>query len=223
MMKPGFNWLSELSPMAASAVTDAAQTRTLAPATMLYQQGDHTREFFQIVSGEVRQFLLNEDGREVLLYINRAGDVVADSSALDGEPYPVFIETRGETVLRVWSVDTLARLRAAFPEIDAALARQMSKRMRAFLMLIEELCTLPMPARVAGRILALAEASGQTRLQVSQADLAMMSGVTRASVNEIVAALRARGLIATQYGRVTILDRPGLVAFRASHRRATSR
>lgn len=218
MMTPGFNWLAQLSAEAANALVARAHCRTIAPATALYQQGDQTTEVFQIVSGEVRQFLLTEDGREVLLYINRPGDVVADSSALDGEPYPVFIETRGEAVLRVWSVADLTQLRAIFPEIDTALARQMSKRMRAFLMLIEELCTLPMPARVAGRILALAETSGQDRLRISQADIAMMAGVARSSVNEILGELRAKGLVGTEYGHVTVLDRTGLSAFRASHR-----
>lgn len=217
-MKPGFNWLADLPTEARDALVARAHYRTLASATAIYQQGDRTSELFQIVAGEVRQFLLTEDGREVLLYINRAGDVVADSSALDGEPYPAFIETRGETVLRVWSVADLTELRAIFPEIDTALARQMSKRMRAFLMLIEELCTLPMPARVAGRLVALAEASGQDRLQISQADVAMMAGVARSSVNEILSELRAKRLVATEYGGITVLDRSGLSAFRASHR-----
>ena len=222
-MKPGLNWIDTLSPPARRALVDASGVRVMPDGVVLYQQGDVTTEFFQIEAGEVRQFLLTADGLEVLLYINRRGDVIADSSAVDREPYPTIIATRGATRLRVWRVETLDRLRRAYPELDGALAVQMAKRMRAFLVLIEELCTLPMPARVAGRLLAFADMRGAADLDISQADLALMAGVARASVNEILAELRARRLVETEYARIRILDSEGLRLYRDASRRRPAR
>jgi len=217
-MGSGFNWIADLSPRAREALLARTSHRTYDDGTIIYQQGDVTTEVLQIVSGKIRTFIATEDGREVLLYICNEGDVVGDSSALDSNPYPVTIETRGETVLRTWSLHTVNQLRLEYPEMETALACQMVKRMRAFLVLIEELSTLPVQARIAGRMLALAEASGQQELLLSQCDLGLMSGATRQSVNETVSALKLGGLISSHYGRIAIRDRDGLRSYKTKHR-----
>lgn len=197
-----------------------ARDRKLPNATVLYRQGDATAEIFQIVSGEIRMFVLDEDGQEALIYIYGQGDVVADSAAIDRDPYPATIATRGETRLKVWSVDDIMELRAEYPELDASLALQMSQRLRAMLVLIQELVTLSVPARVASRIASLAQLQGKlstdTALSISQADLSLMVGATRQSINLVLNELKTRDLIDTRYGRIHVKDLAGLHRYAAA-------
>lgn len=214
MTKRGFNWLDDLSSDVRAAVIAESRIRTYPDGAVLYRQGDITSEFFQIVSGEIRKFVLKEDGQEVLLYIYSQGDMVADSSAIDRDPFPVTIATRGATALRVWHVDDLNYLRRSYPQIDAGLALQTSRRLRSTLLLIEELLTLPVGPRIASRIASLADlhlaTSGGVDLDLSQADLALMAGTTRQSVNHTVHELKRLGLIETSYGKILVKDLEGL-------------
>lgn len=219
MERAGFNWIENLGPATREALMARARDRKLPNATVLYRQGDATAELFQIVSGEIRMFVLDEDGQEALIYIYGRGDVVADSSAIDRDPYPATIATRGETRLKVWSVDDFRELRAEFPEIDALLALQMSRRLRGLLVLIQELVTLSMPARVAARIASLAQLQGKAgvdvALSLSQADLSLMVGATRQSINHVLNDLKGRELIGTRYGQIQVKDLAGLVRYAA--------
>lgn len=216
MAMSAFNWIDDLNPAARDAMLARARERALPDATILYRQGDVTTEFFQIVSGEIRKFVVNQEGLEVLIYIYSPGDVVADSSAIDRDPYPVTIATRGPTKLRVWRVTDFAELRLRHPEIDAALALQSSRRLRGTLLAIEEFVTMSVAARVASRIATLAELHGVSSnglLVLSQSDLGLMVGTTRQSVNQIIHELKALQLIDTHYGKILIKDLPGLRRF----------
>lgn len=218
-----FNWIDDLSPDARAAVLARARVKALADGTILYRQGDITTDLFQIVVGEIRKYVLTPDGQEVLLYIYGAGDVVADSSAIDRDPYPVTISTRGAARLRFWSVEDFAELRQAFTEIDSLLALQMSRRLRGALLLAQELVTLDASARVAARIAALTDLQGSVRrdqpIALSQSDLGLMVGITRQSVNQILNELKALQLIDAHYGRITVRDLTGLKLYAARSRK----
>jgi CRP/FNR family transcriptional regulator len=183
---------------------------------LLCQQGEQATKFYQIVSGKIRQFILTPHGSEVLVYLYGDGDVVGDFAAVEPLPYPVNIAAQTEVKLRVWSLKAFAPIRHEFPEIDAALAVQMAKRLRAVLIRMEEMSTLGVPARVAGRLLSIMQTAGSMELQLSQADLALSIGASRQTVNEVLNTLRRRKLIACQYGVITVLDAEGLQRFKIS-------
>ncbi len=219
----GFNWIDELPAAVRADVLSLATVRKCKNGELIYQQGDITSQFFQVISGKVRQFIVTSDGQEVLVYLYGRGDVVGDSAVLDRSPYPVSIACEGPTRLHAWSLATFGELRRRHPEIDIAIALQTSRRMRAFLDRIVELCTLPTPARIVSRLLSLARTTGQREIKVSQADLALKVGATRQSVNEVIVELRSRGLLSTHYGTITLHDLNGLADFLAAFKALESR
>ena len=81
--------------------------------------------------------------------------------------------------------------------------RWMSDRM-------EESVLLPLPARLARRLIALGEDYG-AEIQVSQEELAIFIGSTRESVNRQLQDWKRKGLIEIGRGRIRLLDQKGLV------------
>lgn len=61
-------------------VRAAGVKRTLASGESLFRRGDSTVGLYEIVSGTVRLVRVNADGREVILYLARAGDLVGEAS-----------------------------------------------------------------------------------------------------------------------------------------------
>lgn len=219
----GFNWIDDLPPAIRKALLDKARVRVLPGNTTIYRQGDAVTEVFQILGGEIRQCILTADGQEVLIYVYKSGDLVGDSSVVDGEPYSVTIVTRGEVTLRAWPVREFAQLRASHPQIESAISAQTSLRLRSALRLVEELLTQPLAARIASRFFWMADmqqAAGQgADLTLSQAEIGQMVGSARQSVNRVVTELRRLNLIETDYGKVIVKDLDGLRHYIEEHQR----
>lgn len=220
----GFNWIADLRPEVRDAVLAKARVKTFADGTTIYHQGDPVVDVFQIISGEIRQCIFTEDGQEVLIYIYQPGDLVGDSSVSDGAPSSVTFITRGSVELRAWSVRDFSELINAHPEASTAVSAQLSRRLRGALRLLEEMLTQPVPARIASRFFWLSDAQGEQEngtadLALSQADIGLMVGSTRQSVNRVITELRKLKLIETNYGKVTIKDPEGLRRFISDHQR----
>lgn len=208
-----FNWIENLPPGIQFDLLGRARERVFADGTTLYRQGDHVREVFQIVSGEIRQSFFTEDGHEVLFYIYKAGDLVCDSAIHENEPYPATISTRGETRLRVWPAGEISYLRARFPEVEAALSIQMSKRLRGTVRLVGELLTQSVSSRIASRLIWLSELEKGGILTISQSDLGLMVGATRQSVNAVLKDLRSHGLIEANYGQIHVKSSAAMLSY----------
>ncbi len=219
----GFNWVEDLKPEIRKALLERARIKIFPDGATIYSQGDPVTDVFQIISGEIRQCILTEDGQEVLMYIYKAGDLVGDSSVVDDDPYSVTILARGDVTARAWSIKDFAAIRTAHHEIEAAISAQSSRRLKSTLKLVEELLTQPVAARVASRLLRLSEMGAPcvegADLSLSQADIGLMVGTTRQSVNRVVTDLRKLGLIDTDYGKVTVKDLEGLKRYISDHQR----
>ncbi|MCC0473644.1 Crp/Fnr family transcriptional regulator [Pseudomonas aeruginosa] len=152
----GFNWVEDLKPEIRKALLERARIKIFPDGATIYSQGDPVTDVFQIISGEIRQCILTEDGQEVLMYIYKAGDLVGDSSVVDDDPYSVTILARGDVTARAWSIKDFATIRTAHHEIEAAISAQSSRRLKSTLKLVEELLESP---RVSWRPFRLSQAA----------------------------------------------------------------
>ena len=75
---------------------------------------------------------------------------------------------------------------------------------------LNEQVFLPMPARLARKLLYLTRADVRGQLSLSQSELAEFVGATREAVSKTLSNWRKAGLIEISRGGLTILDRGGL-------------
>ena len=85
--------------------------------------------------------------------------------------------------------------------------------------------TLPVAARIASRFVSLAQMQKSEKvavsLSLSQSDIGLMVGSARPNVNRAIRELRELGLIETDYGRILVKNREGLVRYINDHGRQT--
>jgi len=220
----GFNWIDGLNPDVRSAVLSKARIKSFAEGSTIYQQGDPVVEVFQILHGEIRQCIFTEDGQEVLIYIYQPGDLVGDSSVSDGDPSSVSFIARGSVEVRAWGAKEFSELQTTYPDVATAVTSQLSRRLRGALRILEERLTQPVPARIASRFFWLVDAlggpeHGAVDIALSQADIGLMVGSTRQSVNRVITELRKLNLIETNYGKVKVIDAAGLRRYISEHQR----
>src|SRR5262245_13189655 len=97
--------------------------------TVLIHEGDETTSLFVIVSGRVRVFLSDDDGREITLGTQGAGEYFGEL-ALDGGPRSASIITLEPTQCLVVRHEELEQLIAENPAFSLHLLRDLMRRTR---------------------------------------------------------------------------------------------
>ena len=170
-----------------------------------------------ILTGAVKIFIPTIDGREVVLAIHRAGDLLGEMSLLDNEPRSASASTIEDTeMFSLNRTDFLAVL-DRHPEAQRAIIDVLVDRLRATNQSIQDAYLLDVPGRLARRLLMIAEEHGvdtehgrEIGLRVSQQELANMIGASRVAVNKQLQAWRQKGIVEVNRQRVSILDADAL-------------
>lgn len=115
------------------------------------------------------------------------------------------------TEIALVSASDFHRLVATRPDIHMAFTRLVCLRLRQALAWIDDAILMPLPVRLARRLLSLTSspaglASGSAALAASQEDLAFMLGVSRQSVNRQLKLWEADGTLRVTYRRIELLD-----------------
>jgi CRP/FNR family transcriptional regulator len=208
----GISFFRGLSPESLEVVA-GRMVRRLAPAgTLLFRKGEPARGLYLLVRGRVEIFRSTADGREHVLHTETPIQSVAELPLFDGGEYPASGRAVEDSELYFLSLDDFQRLYREHPEIADAVIRNLGRRLRALVKVVEKISLRSVPGRVAKTLLELAEPSGALVnggsfvLARTQSELAHELATTRESVARALSALRRGGLIRTEGNRVTILS-----------------
>ncbi|WP_181779314.1 Crp/Fnr family transcriptional regulator [Pseudonocardia pini] len=202
------------------ALTDAAREdfvasavpRTVPAGARVYTQDDRQRVMYRIVEGRVWLSYSRPDGRELRYGLVGPGECLGISSLVDGQGLPQSATARTDVVLQVITRDAFARLRRTHSCVDDALMRSMLRDIRILIGYLAEASLDELPVRVARRLLLLSapDRAGVPVVGLPQAELAAVFGVSRQSLNKVVKAFEAEGLVRLAYGEIRLVDVPAL-------------
>src|SRR5690606_23923942 len=128
---------------------------------VIFPQGDPGDALYGVASGRVRISASGAGGREVFLNIMEPGDTFGEIAVMDGLPRTAGATALERTALIVLKrVDFLALVERE-PQIALHLLKLLCQRLRWTSELVEESAFLSGPARLAKRLLILAELHGR--------------------------------------------------------------
>jgi CRP/FNR family transcriptional regulator, cyclic AMP receptor protein len=221
-MQPGHDVLAGLSrsylfegmtPEQLRPLAEAATTRRLVRGEFIFHLGDPADEIFVVLSGELKTFVVDTEGYEVVHFLHGPGMTV-------GEPGYFSVERSRIVETVAVAPSTLIRLHrrelAPFMERhgnvkDRAL-EGLASNTRWQTTMISSLATRPLADRLVLRLLELVDSSperlsGQAVTpKITQSTLAAMVGVSRENVNRALAALMTDGSIRHERGRYVLVD-----------------
>jgi CRP/FNR family cyclic AMP-dependent transcriptional regulator len=179
------------------------QVRSMARNTVFIDEGDKGDSLFVILSGRVKVFVADADGREMVLDIHGPGDYVGEL-ALDGRPRAASVMAMEPTVCSVLTRDALRTAIVANPDLAMNLIGTLIERLRIATEKVRNLALMDVYGRVARLLLSLAVEQPDGRMVVperlTQQDIADRVGASRDMVSRIFKDL-------TTGGYVTVLDR----------------
>ncbi|WVV48168.1 Crp/Fnr family transcriptional regulator [Pseudomonas sp. NA13] len=205
------HWYSHLPAEFQNSLLGMARVRRLTPGHRLFQRGDPPCGLYALLEGAVRVGAVNEQGKEALLSVVEAPHWFGEICLFDGQPRTHDAVVVGQcTLLHVPQVPLLALLQEQ-PIYWRHLALLMSHKLRLTFINLEHLSLMPAPARVAYRLLMIAEGYGEIEparrvLQLPQEQLALMLALSRQTTNQILKDLQAQGILHLGYGEIEIVD-----------------
>jgi CRP-like cAMP-binding protein len=183
--------------------------RVYEEGAVIFMRGDPGDSLCGVVSGRVRISASRPGGKEVFLNIMGPGDSFGEIALLDGMPRTATATAMMRTELSIIQRDQFVSLLGTEPQLARHLIKLLCTRVRWTAQLMEDSALLSVPARIAKRLLSLAELHGRTtaagiKLVISQEELAQFLGVSRQIVNQHLQTWKSAGWIQLGRGNVTV-------------------
>jgi CRP-like cAMP-binding protein len=208
---------------ALSWLAERTEERRLTVGEMLFFSEELATGMFVIVSGTIRAFQQNAEGREQVMHIDTAGATLGDVPVFDDGPYPASAVAQTNSEILFISKQVIQQLCLQHPHFVLAALKLMAKRVRKHAQLVNNLSFHEVGQRLALLLLAEAERVGVEQegciafhLGLSNHEIATRIGSVRDVVSRALARLQRLGLVAVKMRAVTILNESGLRGYAGS-------
>ena len=186
--------------------------KSLAKGEYLFRQGDEGTALYCIQQGRIG-ISLSRRADKVTLAILGPGEFLGEMALLDGQPRSADAMALEDSQLYALNrKDFLAFLINNENAVNAIL-QSLSLRLRKTDDLLAEMCFLNLSARLAKKLVELAESSFANNkdqpvctLKISQQELGDILGVSRESINKELKLLRDKGYVSTSRNSIVIHD-----------------
>lgn len=189
-------------------IGQGCRLRRLARGATLFPQGLVTPALFGMVSGEVEARFIEAGGGASVIELMTEGRLFGLASFASGRPSTY--EAVARRASQVLAIDTAAygRLMDDVPGFARSLLKELARRHSGTLQLLELARHQTADTRLANALAhvldndawATVDASGRRFVRVTQAQLAALGGLSRQTVNEILAKWAQQDRVRTEYG-----------------------
>ncbi len=206
-----------LSPATLEQVARLCVRRTYERQAVIFSQSDPGDALYGVVTGRVRISASSAGGREVFLNIMEPGDIFGEIALLDGRPRTAGATATAPSDLFMVTREQFVGLLGREPQLADHLLRLLCARLRWVSGFAEESALLPVPARLARRLLSLGKLHGHEiaagiELKVSQDEMARFLGLSRQIVNQYLQTWKAQRWVDLGRGSIVILNGRALEA-----------
>lgn len=207
------SFAAALDPADLDALRGIARKRIFPTGSTMLLEGDLSASVLLVESGRVKISSFTEDGREIVLALRDAGDLLGELSVLDGEPLSATAAALNEVSAAAIPADGFKEFLRTHAAASLALLEIVSRRLRDADRKRIEFGAYDSVGRVARRLLELADRFGEPDgdgvlipLPLSQEEIAGWTGSSREAVSKALRTLRERGLVETGRKEIRIFD-----------------
>ena len=190
-------------------IAAASTVRTFDKNSIIITEGDTSNSLYVILSGEVKVFVSDEDGRNNVVNRLGPGDYFGELSLIDEEPRSASIEAVSKCRLSILSRAYFFDYLEANPRVAIRLLQGIGQRLRKTTHHAKDLALMDVFGRIANVLLKVAiEEDGRTITPpLTQQDIADQVGSSREMVSRILKDLRAGGYVSMDGKRFVINKR----------------
>jgi CRP-like cAMP-binding protein len=224
-MRSNPSLLDALDAPARARLLERGVTRTLARGETLCLAGDRAHRAHVLLAGIVKMVARGLEGQTTIVWLARPEELLGEISLLDEEPQPLDLVAATRCVVLGVEGSVLSDALRASPAASLVVARTLARRFRWLCGSALERSTGTVPARLAGRLLDLAELLGslqgstiELELPLAQEELGGLAGMCRESACKALRTFKSEGLLDYRGRRLRILRPDALDRIRCAGR-----
>ncbi len=193
-------------------VSDSVMERTVQKGTMIHRGSEDCAGLVLIKSGQLRAYMLSEEGREVTLYRLFDYDIClfTASCIMNSIQFEIFIEAEKDTSILVIPPYIYKNLM----EQSAACANYtneiMAARFSDVMWLVEQVMWKSMDKRLASFLVEESRIEDTEKLALTHEKIANHMGTAREVVTRMLKYFQSEGMVALSRGYIEITDLDGL-------------
>ena len=190
-------------------VAEQGRITTFPRNATLVHEGERGDTLFVILSGKVKVFSSNREGKEVMLDIHGPGETIGEM-ALDEGVRSASVVAIEPTTCSLISRDMMRRYVAANPDFALQLIAKLIRRTRIAVENVKRLALLDVYGRVTALLTGLTPSQCGTGIlteRMTQQELAERVGASRDMVSRILHDLAEGGYVAIRSRRIEVLKR----------------
>ena len=203
---------SKLTPRQQETLSGAALDRTVPKGSVIHRDHLECTGLVLVGSGQLRAYILSEDGREVTIYRLLDGDMCLFSASciLHNIQFDVSIEAEKDTQVLVIPPEVYRALMEESAPVANYTNDLMSSRFSEVMWRIEQIMWKSFDRRLANFLLEESALEGTDTLSITHEKIAQHLGSAREVVTRMLRCFQQEGLVKLSRSRVELLDRKGL-------------
>jgi len=208
---------ANLPPAVTEAIAAKVRRRRYNDGEVIFHEGDPGRSLCVIESGRVKIVSVSEQGQEALLAVMGPGEFFGELALFDDMPRSADVVAMEQTQTLNLARDDFFAIIDRFPTVSRSIFAVLAGQIRRLTSEVSDIVFLNLDARIAKRLLELADTHGvdtpegrRIELTLSQAEIGSMVGATRESVNQCLRRFQDAGMIALGRQRITVVKADGL-------------
>jgi CRP/FNR family cyclic AMP-dependent transcriptional regulator len=220
---PHSSFLGSLTSGERDALLALGVERKYPPGKIILRQGEAGEFVVLIVRGIAKVGIVADTGKEMLVGIRGAGELIGEMAALSGEPRFASVAAATEVHGKVIKAGPFIGHLARSPGVGSRLAQMVADRLRAANRLRLEFHSYPVEGRIARVLGEVALAHGHLEgtawrigPEITQADIASLSSVSVRTVEKVLRTFEQEGLVIRKRRDLVVIDTAALDA-RAEH------
>ena len=205
-------------------LTDAQRTcilsglaeRTVGKGTVLHNGSADCTGLLVVKSGQLRAYILSDEGREITIYRLFDRDICLPSASciMRSMQFDVTVEAEKDTVFWMIPAEAYQRIMKESAPLANYTNEIMAARFSEVMWLMEQVMWKSMDKRVAAFLLEESAIEGGDRLNITHETIANHLGTHREVITRMLRYLQSEGMVRLSRGAVELLDEKKLTALR---------
>ncbi|HTF06457.1 MAG TPA: Crp/Fnr family transcriptional regulator [Bacteroidia bacterium] len=211
---------TRLSESSRQQIDSASEMRKLSKGEILFHEGKIPAHVYFLVSGKMKLYTTDQQGREQIIHLAAPGDLMAYRAILGGDSLSCSASALEDSEVMVVPREIFLRVLESDAEFSHAVIRLLTEELRHAEHHLAGLARKPVRERLAEVLLMLAdkfgyEADGETlAVKLSREEIAGLAGTATETTIRLIHALEEEGLITISGRRLRLVNKDGLRHFR---------
>lgn len=198
----------ELSDAELDQVWSVVAVQRLGKGQILFLEGDVASGFYILLSGRMRVYKANPEGREQTLHQINPGQAFGEAAAFSGRLFPANSAALENSVVAYIPAESFRKILSSSPNISLKMIASLSNFLREFNQIVENLSLKEVSARLASYLMRQHQKSGNTTIELgsSKTELARRLGTVSETLSRNLRKMIDLGAINVDGRKIAILN-----------------